>query len=83
MRLLLTFDKHRESFSALTHGTLQVFLGVFPELHFSDAAANAAAKKFKGNLELLNANLSARNASPGVVSYPYMLPSLVPNSIAK
>jgi len=62
---------------------LQIFLGVFPELHFTESAANAAATKFKANLDRLNVELKARNESPGVVSYPYMLPSLVPNSIAK
>lgn len=61
----------------------EIFLGTFPEIHFSEAAPNEAAKKFKEKLDALSADIEERNLKLGPYSYPYMKPSLVPNSIAK
>ncbi|XP_067352650.1 hydroperoxide isomerase ALOXE3-like [Channa argus] len=56
-------------------------LGCYPEEHFSDKIPCQLIKDFQGELQMISADIKARNSTVNV-PYTYMDPPLVENSVA-
>ncbi|KAF3687751.1 Arachidonate 15-lipoxygenase B [Channa argus] len=56
-------------------------LGCYPEEHFSDKIPCQLIKDFQGELQMISADIKARNSTMNV-PYTYMDPPLVENSVA-
>ncbi|KAM6941508.1 polyunsaturated fatty acid lipoxygenase ALOX15B-like isoform 2-T2 [Lycodopsis pacificus] len=61
--------------------TDSVFLGQYPEEHFSEEMPCKLIQKFQGELEVLSAIINARNKSLKI-PYTYLDPKVVENSVA-
>ena len=56
------------------------FLGDYPLLHFRDRRVHKLRTQFKKSLEEIETTIRERNKSR-LLSYPYLMPSLIPGSI--
>ena len=58
----------------------QVYLGDYPEKHFTELRVQAAMETFKANLEQISAAIHNRNKGLPL-PYEYLLPEKITNSI--
>lgn len=60
---------------------LQVYLGTFPDEHFTEEPVKAATGKFRQQLADVTSSIKRRNEGKELPYY-YMSPDKVPNNIA-
>ena len=64
------------------HLSFQVYLGNYPDAHFTDQPARDVQQVFKKELEEISAKIKERNKTLDI-PYVYLLPENVPNSVAQ
>ena len=64
------------------HRIFQVYLGNYPDAHFTDQPARDVQQVFKKELEEISSKIKERNKTLDI-PYVYLLPEKVPNSVAQ